>query len=162
VVVAGIGSEYRHDDGVGPAIAAHVACGRDGVLDVGPIADPLDLLGRWDGAELAVVVDAVRSGSPAGTVHVVDVTATEDSPPHCDDRSQREMRGGITSTHGIGFAGVLRLARAVGNAPARVVVVGIEGCDFSPGTGLSAPVAQAAPVALRRVLDAIEEVLPCA
>ena len=87
------------------------------VVDIGPAAEPLDLLGRWDAADLAVVIDAIRSGAVPGTVRVVDLTATSGE----DDRA--------TSTHGIGLRGVLRLAQVVGDAPGRVVVVGIEGTN---------------------------------
>jgi len=148
VVVAGVGSVYRRDDGAGPAVAARCVAESPATIDIGPIVDPLDLLGRWDGADLAIVVDAIRSGGVPGTVGVVDLTAWS-SP-------------GVTSTHGIGVAGVLRLARALDRAPARVVVVGIEGEDFGPGTGLSPAVDAAVPAAVRSVLDMIKEVRACA
>ena len=60
------------------------------------------------------------------------------------------------STHGIGLAGVLRLAQAVGNAPRRVVLVGIEGEDFGQGIGLSPAVAKALPEAVSKVLHLLE------
>ncbi len=64
VVVAGMGNEYRRDDGAGPAVAAASAKEAPATIDIGPVVDPLDLLGRWDGADLAIVVDALRSGGP--------------------------------------------------------------------------------------------------
>jgi len=145
VVVAGLGSEYRRDDGAGPAVAERVALMVGGVTHLGPLADPLDLLGRWDGAVLAVVVDAVRAGAEPGTVRVIDLDGPVAARPGSD--------GGPapTSTHGISVAGALRLARAVGRAPLRVVVVGIEGDDFSQGLGLSPAVERAVPEAARRV-----------
>jgi len=73
-VVVGLGNAYRGDDGVGPAVAALVArtltrsdgtgtSAADGLtVDVlAGLPDPMDLLGRWDDAELAVVVDAARA-----------------------------------------------------------------------------------------------------
>ncbi len=111
VVVAGLGNEYRRDDAAGPLIAerAVTRAGRGTV--VGPLADPLDLLGEWDGADLAVIVDAVRSGQVPGTLTTVELVGSPDG----------EIPGGhrgASSTHGIGLAGVLRLARAVDRAPA--------------------------------------------
>ncbi|HXQ61664.1 MAG TPA: hydrogenase maturation protease [Acidimicrobiales bacterium] len=148
VVVAGLGNEYRRDDGAGPAAAARVVS-LVTARDVGPVVDPLDLLGRWDGADLAVVIDAIRSGSAPGTVRIVDLeTAVDDH--------------GATSTHGISLSGVWRLAQAVGRAPARVIVVGIEGADFGSGPGLSPAVDAAVPEAVSRVVDLIKEVNPCA
>jgi len=149
VVVAGVGNEHRRDDGVGPVVAARVVPLVPGVRDVGPVADPLDLLGLWDGADLAVVIDASRSGAEPGTVGVVDIVA---GPP----------RLGVTSTHGLGVDAALRLAGALGRGPRRVVVVGVEGDSFGTGVGLSAPVAAAVPLAVRTAVEMIEEVLPCA
>ncbi len=152
VVVAGLGSEYRRDDGAGPLVAARAVHEAGVGRDIGPISDPLDLLGAWDGADLVVVVDAVRSGAAPGTVQVVELA---DGPDDGFDRSV------ATSTHGIGLTGVLRLARAVGHAPARVVVVGIEGQDFGRGTGLSPAVDAALPLAVSRVVELIGEAPTC-
>lgn len=153
VVVAGIGSEYRRDDGAGPLVAAHAVDAAGVGRAIGPLADPLDLLGAWDDADLAIVIDAVRSGSAPGTLRVVDLSGGTDPPP---------APAGTTSTHGIGLAGVLRLARAVGHAPIRVVVVGIEGEDFGRGIGLSPAVDAAVPAAVRRVVELMSEFRLCA
>jgi hydrogenase maturation protease len=136
IVVAGIGNRYRGDDGVGPAVAALVA-ENSGAIDIGPISEPLELLGRFGDASLAVLVDATRSGSSPGTIRLVDVDEVDDSAP--------------TSTHALGLRRVCRLASALGVAARRVVVVGIEGEDFSDGDHLSAPVAAAVPLAALQV-----------
>ncbi len=156
VVVAGLGNAYRRDDGAGPAIAAEVSgqlTDEAGVELVGPLGDPLDLLGLWDGADLAVVIDAVGPDAVPGAVHVEEVAA-------------RPAGGGVpkpvSSTHGIDLAGVLRLAAAVGRAPARVVVVGIAGADFGRGEGLSPAVQAAVPEAARRAVEVIRGSRPCA
>ena len=148
VVVAGLGNEYRRDDGAGSVVAALIVS-QTVVRDVGPVIDPLDLLGRWDGADLAIVIDAIRSGSAPGTVRIVDLTTGSESH-------------GVTSTHGISLSGVLRLAQTVGRAPARVIIVGIEGADFGNGPGLSPAVELAVPEAVRKVVDLIKEVQICA
>lgn len=155
VVVAGIGSEYRLDDGVGPLVAALVEAQSGTALDVGPLSEPLDLLGHWNDVELVVVIDAVRSGAPAGTVHVVEISVDESD--HVVNVESDALASVATSTHGIGFEGALRLARAIGQAPKRLVVVGVEGERFGVGEGLSSAVEAAVPEALRRVLSLIEE-----
>ncbi len=154
VLVAGIGSPYRGDDGVGPLVAATVATGSLAARDVGPLEDPLDLLGVWDGADLVVVVDAVRSGAPVGTLRVLELNA----------ETPRDAPGGpaVTSTHGIGLAGVLRLARAIDRAPRRLVVVAVEGQTFELGGAMSDAVAASVPEAVRRVRELIEEECACA
>jgi hypothetical protein len=60
IVVAGLGNEYRRDDGAGPVTAARIVAQLP-AEDIGPVVDPLELLGRWDDADLAIVIDAVRS-----------------------------------------------------------------------------------------------------
>jgi len=147
VVVVGMGSEYRRDDGAGPAVAELVTRGTGGITNLGPIADPLDLLGLWDDADLAIVIDAVRTGAAPGTVRSIELGA---GPPA---RPEDPTPSAGPSTHGIGLAGVLRLARAVGRAPRRVVVVGIEGGDFGQGEGLTPEVARALPHAARHVTE---------
>src|SRR5579862_4300725 len=104
VVVAGLGSEYRRDDGAGLAVANRVASLFPDVGDVGPLGEPLDLLGRWDDADLAVIIDTVRSGAASGTITLIDFKEAEDAaePPMPI----------ATSTHGIGLIGTLRIARA--------------------------------------------------
>jgi len=144
VVVAGIGSEFRRDDGAGPAVARRVASSARGTGDVGPVGEPLDLLGRWDDADLAIVIDTVRSGAPAGAVTVIEIG--EDGTPPEGGRPS-------TSTHGIGLVGALRIARAIGDAPSRVVIVAIEGSEFGPGVGLTPAVEAAVDEATERVIE---------
>jgi hydrogenase maturation protease len=142
VVVAGIGNAFRRDDGAGPAVARVVAAST-GAVDIGPIGEPLDLLGRWETADLAVLVDATRSDAAAGTVRLVEL----------GDAVYRSSQ----STHAIGLDRVVRLAQVLRRAPARVVVVGIEGEDFSDGEGLSPAVGDAVPAAARRIAELIAE-----
>lgn len=149
VVVAGVGSEYRGDDGVGPRVAARVAALLPEAHDVRHVGDPLELLGCWDGADLAVVIDATRSGGIAGSIRCVELVELQ---PDVD----------VVSTHGLGLYAVLRLSRAMDRAPRRVVVVGIEGADFGHRVGLTPPVEAAAAVAARRVVELLKEVPACA
>ena len=134
VVVAGIGNRMRHDDGAGPAAAERAAGagaggGRPAVEVIGPLGEPLDLLNQWDAADLAIVVDAVRSGARAGTVTLTYLGT--------DDGALEEPGRAKPSTHGLGLGDVYRIALATGAAPARVALIGIEGRDFSAGEGLS-------------------------
>ncbi len=142
VVVAGIGNAYRGDDGVGPAVAQLVAQ-QSGAIDIGPISEPLDLLGRFDGASLAVLVDATRSGSSPGTIRAVEWHEVDESS--------------AISSHAIGLRRVCELAAALGEAPRRIVVVGIEGEDFDDGDRLSDVVANAVPLAARQIVGVISE-----
>jgi hydrogenase maturation protease len=121
----------------------------------------LDLLGHWDGANLAVVVDATRSDLAPGTISRIELEDPDPAAP-ADSGSGRGPDLGRSSTHGIGLIGVLRLARAVRQAPLRTVVVGVEGEDFRQGTELSRVVKTAVDKAATCVLELVEEALKCA
>lgn len=149
VLVAAVGNEYRADDGAGPLLVRRLAGSLPAGTGVCVVADPLELIGRWDGVRLAVVADAMRSGAPPGTVTVVDLDGVPDAGEGC-------------TTHTVGLGRALRLARAVDRAPRRAVVVAVEGAVFGDGHGLSPEVAAAVPRAARRVLALVREALECA
>ena len=158
VVVAGIGNPLRHDDGAGLETARRLAARLGGVANVGPCGEPLDLLGRWDRADLAVVVDAVCSGAPPGTVQTVQLDpALPTERAWAPTGSAAGRVAGLTSTHGIGVAGVLRLSRALGLAPRRVLLVGIEAGRLDPGAGLSPAVVAGVTRAVHTVLALLQE-----
>ena len=108
--------------------------------------------------DLAIVVDATWSGEPAGTVRT---RRLETADPASIDSSSARLNS-RASTHGLGLDDVLRLARSLGSAPARVVLVGIEGSDFGLGAELSPSVAAAVQEAAYAVLELIKEAHQCA
>jgi hydrogenase maturation protease len=154
-VIVGVGNEYRRDDGVGLAVAARLQ-GRvpAGVDIVACEQEPSRLLDAWEGADTALVVDAVESGAEPGTLLRFD--ASELAIPARVFRS---------STHAVGVGDAIELARALGKLPARVVVYGVEGAEFAAGEGLStavqAAVEQAAVAVLEDLKRAICEEEPC-
>ncbi len=135
ILIAGIGNYYRADDGVGPRVADAVA-DITGIKNIGPISEPLDLIGKFDNAKLAILVDAMRSSSPPGTIKIFDMNVAE-------------VRTQTTSTHGINLERTISLAAALGKAPEKAIVVGIEGKLFGDGDKLSPEVADA-------VVDAVK------
>jgi len=170
-----MGNPYRGDDGVGPAVARRVAtllervpAARDDrarhravptVQVLAGVADPLDLVGRWDDAALAIVLDAARSGGPVGSVTVVEgagLAGSADATPTAHDPGDP----GLTSTHGLGIVAVIRLARAMGNAPRRVVLVTVTGADFRRSDALSPAVAAAVEHAASLVLGLLVDRVP--
>jgi hydrogenase maturation protease len=126
LIVIGLGNAFRGDDAAGLAVAR--ALGDDPRVLVHE-GEPIDLLDCWDGAGEVIVIDAARSGAAPGTVH------------HLDGLAEPVAAGG--STHAFGLAETVALARALGRAPARLSVVGIEGERFGAGEGLSPAVASA-------------------
>jgi hydrogenase maturation protease len=140
VLVVGLGQRDRGDDAAGPAIAARVGeLGLPGVRVIEQ-ADPAGLLDAWAGGRLVVVADAVRSGRPPGTVHILH--AAHGPPP---------AWAGLAGTHAFGLAEAVELARALGRLPPELVIVGIEAEHFRFGEPMSPPVAGALDTAARAV-----------
>ncbi len=144
-VVIGVGNEYRRDDGLGPAVVARLS-GFDlpGVTVAVSDGEPSSMLHLWTGAELAVVVDAVRvdDGVP-GRLHELVTGELAEVPPETG------------TSHAIGLGTTVELARALGRMPGRLVVYAVEGTDFGYGPGLSAEVAAAVEPVAERVRQAV-------
>jgi hydrogenase maturation protease len=155
ILVVGVGNAYRGDDAAGLMVARQV---RDALGDVrlpGPRveirelgADGMELLEIWNGARAAVIVDAMNSGAPAGTVRRFDAAGAP-LPSACF---------GVTSTHALDVPGAIELGRVLGRLPRSLVVIGIEGRRFGAGDTLSPELEAAVPIAARAVL---EEVRTC-
>lgn len=110
--------------------------------------EPTGLMDSWEGAEAVWLVDAASSGTKPGSVHRLD--ANEGELPSQLFRA---------STHQIGLAEVVELARAMRRLPPRLVVYGIEGARFDAGQGLTSDVEAAAELVVEKLR---EEVAHCA
>lgn len=140
-VVIGVGNEARRDDGAGFEVARRVRARRLPGVDVVFIAgDTAALLDAWAGADVAVVVDAARSGAAPGTVRRVEAVG--------DGAAGLGLR---CSTHALPVTEALALARELGRLPPRLVVYAIEGGGFEIGCGLSPAVAGAVGTVAERV-----------
>lgn len=115
-----LGSRYRGDDAVGPLVADRLRAAGATVLDCAD--EPTRLIDLWSDLDLLVVVDAVSSGAAPGTVHRVD--PGDGAPLH-------DL--GLASTHAFSLPEALELGRALGRAPRRVLVFGVEGAAFAVG-----------------------------
>lgn len=149
-LLVGIGNTFRGDDGVGPVVARGAAQalqseGWPGSVDVTELADPASLVEVVEVAELVVVVDAMTSGAPAGSLLTID--ATIDPLP-----TDGWAAGG---THALGLAAAVELCRALGRLPDRLMVVGVEVANVSPGTELTPAVAAAVPDAVEAAAAAV-------
>jgi hydrogenase maturation protease len=137
-LIIGIGNPARGDDGVGMRVVetlglSEIVRRHDG--------EPASLLALWEGHEEVVLVDAVSAGQPAGTVVEIDVTRSVLPAALCH------------STHALGPAEAVELARALGKLPPQITLLGVEGGDYSFGAGLSPPVDTAVGEVVRRVRD---------
>lgn len=156
VVIVCCGNPLAGDDGVGSRIARGLEralrerpdlCGKN-VLLVDAGTPGLGLIDLIRGRDLAIVVDAVKSGSPPGTVITGRV---EETIP--------KLRRGW-SLHSLGVTESLELGRLVepDDMPRDILFVGVEVGDATPGKiGLTPPVEAAVPRAIEEVVRLINE-----
>lgn len=146
-LILGIGNEWASDDGVGPEVVRRLQ-GRmqdpGGIPETGGaqaaaadfriLAQPdLSLLDLLPGYTALLVVDAVVSASPPGTIH------------HEKWQPGALAARGVerASSHGFGVRELLEMGAVLGKLPTRVELWGIEIASTEPGRGLSAKVAGA-------------------
>jgi len=163
-LVVAIGNPLRRDDGVGPQVVARAlelstAERLSEALNVmGPLSAPLDLFDLWSGwTGLTIVVDSVRSGAPVGELSLSYFGP--DRPPPWLCRWSNVVNalavGHRPSTHGLGVAEVFAILAGMGRAPLHVLLVGVEGEDFSNGEGLTPAVCAAVEGGAALVLDLV-------
>ncbi len=141
-MVIGVGNTMRRDDGIGIVAVERLGdrIAGDAVELVTMDGESTRLIEAWAGAERAVVVDAMRSGEPAGTVRRIEVG--RDALPSWTPGA---------SSHHVGLAEAVDLGRALDRLPAHLVIYGVEVHDVSPGEGLSPAVEHAVPELVERL-----------
>lgn len=143
-LVLGLGNPDGGDDAIGLEVARELARRGRGVAEAFEPFAVLDWLARPCRHRASVVVDAMVSGAPPGTLRRFDVTTAPLPEPAF-----------ALSTHGFGLAKVVELARALDRLGPRLFVLGVEAERFESGAPLSPPVARAA----RAASDEIERLL---
>jgi hydrogenase maturation protease len=145
VLVIGVGNPYRRDDAAARLAVRRLRDGAPEEISVREFdGEGTSLLAAWQEADLVIVLDAVSSGAPPGTVRRFD--AADGPLPAAVLRD---------STHAVGVPEAVELARALGRLPARLIVYGIEGADFAAGEGLSPDVERGLDILIARILDDI-------
>ncbi len=151
ILVAGVGNIFLGDDAFGVdavrALASEVLPEDVRVADYGTSGMHLafDLL---DGFEALVLVDATPRGEPPGTVSLLDLG---------DGTDVTASATVALDAHGMQPDAVLGLLGELGGRVAKVFVVGCEPSDVDHRTGLTAPVREAIPEALRVVRTLVRE-----
>ena len=102
----------------------------------------LDLLELLSGAEYALIVDALKSGRPAGEIHILDEQVISAFEP------------GTGSAHGWGVAETIQLGHKLGRAdlPRSLMIMGITAQQFEIGSSLSPEIMENLP----NIIDEIE------
>ena len=147
IVVIGVGNPDRGDDGAGRAVARRLRGHLQNDVQVIDLnGETTDLLEALEGVAAAYLIDAGVSGSAPGTVRRFDVSS---APLPADALA--------ASTHGLGLAHAVELARALGQLPPRCIVFAIEGESFEIGAPMSAAVERAADALAEELRRALAE-----
>jgi hydrogenase maturation protease len=133
VLIIGIGNEYRTDDAAGLLAARKIkTLGIKGIDVTENNGDGADLIEKWTGRKLVILIDAVLSGSAPGTLHRFDLPG-----PELPSEFFR------FSTHLFSVNQAIYLSASLGNLPRNLVILGIEAASFEAGTGLTPEVESA-------------------
>jgi hydrogenase maturation protease len=149
-LIIGLGNPLLRDDAVGLRVARQVAAalvGREDVEIVEEACGGLRLMERMVGFDRAILIDALRSGRPPGTVLTLDSR---------DMRTQHSA-----SSHDVNLPTALALGRRTGaRLPAddQLSVIAVEAEDVETfGEDMTAAVEAAVPHAAARVLTVLDQ-----
>jgi hydrogenase maturation protease len=152
-VVAGVGNVFLRDDAFGVEVVRQLAMSPQppgvevqdyGIRGVHLVYDLLN------GCDLFVLVDTSACGEPPGTVTVLEAEL-----PAGDSAARPVIDG-----HSLTPDDILALLASLGGRPGRSLIVACEPADVSAGMGLSDPVREAVPHAVRAVEEILAAVNP--
>jgi hydrogenase maturation protease len=129
--VLGIGNLIMTDDGVGVRVVQHLSEGyvfpsEVTILDGGTLG--LDLLTHLEGVERLLIIDAMKTGGPPGTI----VRMTGEEIPMVFETK--------LSPHQMGLKDLLAVSVLRGITPPEMVLLGIQPGNIELGVDLTPPV----------------------
>lgn len=145
VLVLGVGNPLMGDDGIGVELAHRLQ-----ERDYGPLVHVeeggtlgMTLLPLLEDADTVILLDAVKTGAPPGTV----VTRSRDELPRHFSH--------VISPHQIGMKEVLGAAQLCGTLPRAITLVGVE----ARHTDFCRPMSEEVRTAAPRVLELVESLI---
>ncbi|WP_169577614.1 hydrogenase maturation protease [Sinimarinibacterium sp. CAU 1509] len=134
LLIIGLGNPDRGDDGVGALVIQELGGWHPpGVQLITRSGDPLALLDDWASFNAVICIDAAATEARPGRIHRID--------PAIEPLPQPPLP---TSSHALGLADTIELARVLGRAPPHLIVYAIEGHCFDSGAPVTPAVAAAA------------------
>jgi hydrogenase maturation protease len=141
LLVVGCGNPLAGDDGAGVEIARRLRERGDAACRVRALPSAgVDVLEDLSSADVILFVDAVSSGLPPGTLHLVPLGS-----PEVAHDALRSL-----SSHGWGIHETLELARALGRELPQLMLLGVEVGTVALGDHCSPAVERAVGLVLER------------
>lgn len=153
VAVIGIGQSLRGDDAAGLEAVRQwrerfpETANRPEVRVEASESPGLALLDLLSGAQSAVLVDAVQSSHPPGTIH------------RLDEEELAAFTSDAKSAHGWGVAETLKLGSQLLDSRPRIRVVGIAAREFEMGAEMSDAVRDAIPAVCQVIEEEVNALL---
>jgi hydrogenase maturation protease len=154
VAVIGVGQSLRGDDAAGLAAVRQwrenfpETASRPEVRVETQELPGLALLDLIEGAETAILVDAVQSSAIPGTIHILS------------EKDLLAFPADAKSAHGWGIAETLDMGRLLGKTEKTSVrLIGIEAEQMAPGMGLSKTIQDAILLVCDAIQDEVETLI---
>ena len=148
IVVLGVGNILLTDEGIGVRTAEYLMKNYDypdnvAILDGGTMG--MELLGHIVDIDLLIVLDAVASQKPVGTV----VKMEGDEIP--------KFFASKLSPHQVGIADVLAAADLIAKSPKKILLFGVVPENLELNTELSPIVAEKMPILVEYVVETLQQ-----
>ena len=146
LLIIGVGNPFRGDDAAGLLAARRLKEMRlDSCMILEHSGEGVSLMETWKGAGAVILIDAVSSERPPGTIHRLDPI-----------RNPLPAQLFHSSTHAFSLPDAIEMARALDELPPRLLVFGIEGRNFRAGDELSRDVNAALPEVTNQILQEVK------
>lgn len=145
-LVIGVGNPFRSDDRAGLEVARRTKShSNEHVTVLECTGNPLALLDLWNDYDEVLLADAVSSKSEPGTFQLINAV-------------QQTIPSGLfnTSSHNLGVAEAIEMARSLGRLPKQLWIYGIEGDNFEHGNALSPNMDRAIEIVVSKILSRIQ------
>jgi hydrogenase maturation protease len=152
-LVAGVGNVFLRDDAFGVEVVRLLGeqPRDDGVeirdFGIRGVHLAYELL---NGCDLFVLIDAAPRGAVPGTVSVIDIELPDPA----------SLTSPVIDAHSLTPDSIFALLASLGGRPGRSLLVACEPADVSAGMGLTEPVAEALPHAVRAVKEILAQASP--
>ena len=147
-LVAGVGSRLRGDDSFGPRVIdllSDCSLPENVVLwDLGTAG--LTVASELNGYDFIIFLDAIEGNGEPGTLYKREITVEEVSSEEVTDLIS-------LSLHEAGLEGLLKLAKALGTLPPKIILIGCEPKSLELSLELSEEVEAATRKAVSLVME---------
>ena len=156
ILIVGVGNELRQDDAFGVLLAQQLQQEANFpssviVMEIGSAGIHL-VQQLFDGYDILVLLDIVKWGGAAGTIHFKEIEVKDISTMPADEKNEF-----LADMHYINPLKALMMAKALHVLPKQVIFLGCESEEHEEiGIGVSAAVQAAMPDAFKKIKEWIE------